>query len=129
MSWAKFAPKTRESAGKKKGATTGKGNPWLGGTLGEIAIGASRTHTFLGARYKRIARRRGKKRALVATGNSALTIVYHLLADPDTDDQDLGPDHYDSRINKQRRAWTLMRQIEQLTGHKVILQASDGTAA
>lgn len=130
VSWAKFAPKARESAGKKKGnSTTGKGNPWLGGTLGEIAIGASRTNTFLGARYKRVARRRGKKRALVATGNSVLTIVYHLLSDPETDYQDLGPDHYDSRINKQRRARTLMRQIEQLTGHKVTLQPLDTTAA
>ncbi|GAA4638843.1 hypothetical protein GCM10023196_098160 [Actinoallomurus vinaceus] len=87
------------------------------------------TGTIKGARYKRIARRRGKKRALVASGNSVLTIVYHLLSDPDTDYQDLGADHYDSRINKQRRARTLMRQIEQLTGHKVILEPLDSTAA
>lgn len=98
-------------------------------TRREIAIGASRTSTFLGERYKRVARRRGKKRALVAAGNSVLTIVYHLLSDPDADYQDLGPDYYDSRINKQRRARTLMRHIEQLTGHKVLLQTLDGTAA
>jgi transposase len=97
--------------------------------LGEIAIGASRTNTFLGARYKRIARRRGKKRALVATGNSVLTIVYHLLSDPTAQYQDLGPDYHDSRINKQRRARTLMRQVEQLTGCKVLLQPTQDSAA
>ena len=82
VSWAKFAPIDNSSAGKKKGGSTGKGNPWIGGTLGEIVIGASRTHTFLAERYRRLARRRGKKRAIVATGNTVLTIAYHLLSDP-----------------------------------------------
>ena len=66
VSWAKFAPKARQSAGRSKAAATGKGNPWLGGTLGEAATSAARTKTFLASRYKRIARRRGKQRALVA---------------------------------------------------------------
>jgi len=66
VSWAKFAPRARQSAGRSKAATTGKGNPWLGGTLGEAAAGAARTKTFLASRYKRIVKRRGKKRALVA---------------------------------------------------------------
>ena len=73
VSWAKFAPKARQSAGRSKAATTGEGNPWLGGTLGEAAISAARTSTFLAARYRRIVKRRGKKRALVAVGNSILT--------------------------------------------------------
>ena len=54
MSWAKYAPKARQSAGRSKSGTTGKGNPWLGGALGEAAIGASRTKTFLGSRYRRL---------------------------------------------------------------------------
>jgi transposase len=91
VSWAKFAPIDNSSAGKKKGGSTGKGNPWIGGTLGEIVIGASRTHTFLAERYRRIARRRGKKRAIVATGNTILTIAYHLLSDPTARYTDLGP--------------------------------------
>ncbi len=51
VSWAKFAPKARQSAGRSKAATTGKGNPWLGGTIGEAATGAARTSTFLAGRY------------------------------------------------------------------------------
>jgi transposase len=82
VSWAKFAPRAKQSAGRAKPGTTGKGNPWLAGALGEAGIGAARTKTFLGSRYHRLARRRGKQRALVAAGNSILTIAYYLLADP-----------------------------------------------
>src|SRR5499427_9221799 len=81
VSWAKYAPKARQSAGRSKPGTTGKGNPWIGGTLGEAAISAARTKTFLGSRYHRLARRRGKQRALVAVGNSILVIAWHLLSD------------------------------------------------
>ena len=80
---AKFAPIDKNSAGRKRGGSTGKGNPWLAGTLGEIVASASRTDTFLGERYRRLARRRGTSRAIVAVGNSVLTIIWHLLADPE----------------------------------------------
>jgi transposase len=122
VSWAKFAPIDRNSAGKKKGASTGKGNPWPGATIGEIVSAAARTDTFLAERYQRIARRRGKRRAIVAVGNSVLTIIWHLLADPAASYHDLGPGYYESRINAQRRQRTLIRQLEQLTGQKVALQ-------
>jgi hypothetical protein len=82
VSWAKYAPKARQSAGKSKPGTTGKGNPWLASTLGEAAIGAAQTKTFPESRYHRLARRRGKQRALVAADNSILTIAYHLLSGP-----------------------------------------------
>src|ERR1700683_5636113 len=91
VSWAKYAPKARQSAGKSKPATTGKGNPWLAGTLGEAGMGAAPTKTFLGSR----SRRRGKPRALVAVGNSILVIAWHLLADADARFTDLGPDWHD----------------------------------
>lgn len=122
VSWAKFAPIDHNSAGKKRGGTTGKGNPWLAGTLGEVVVSVSRTNTFLGERYRRLARRRGKKRAIVAVGNSVLTIIWHLLADPDTRYHDLGPDHYQSTINTRRQERQLVRQLERLTGKKVSLQ-------
>ena len=62
-SWAKFAPGVKQSAGKTKGkATTGHGNRYLARVLGEAAVVAGRTDTFLGERYRRIARRRGSKR-------------------------------------------------------------------
>jgi hypothetical protein len=84
VSWAKFAPGVKESAGKRKGSgSTGYGNRYLARVLGEAAVAASKTDTFLGERYRRIARRRGKKRAIVAVGRSILVIVWHLLSDPE----------------------------------------------
>ena len=81
-SWAKFSPGINSSAGKSKGnASTGHGNRYLARVLGEAAVVAGRTDTFLGDRYRRIARRRGKKRAVVAVGRSILVIVWHLLSD------------------------------------------------
>jgi len=120
VSWAKFAPRARQSAGRAKAATTGKGNPWLGGTLGEAAAAAARTKTFLASRYKRIARRRGKNRALVAVGNSILTIAWHLLSDPAAHFTDLGPDWHD-RLAPLRRKRQLITELERLSGKKVTL--------
>jgi len=81
-SWAKFAPGIKESAGRRKGnGATGHGNRYLGPGPGEAAVSVGRTDTFLGERYRRIARRRGKKRAIVAVGRSILTITWHLLND------------------------------------------------
>jgi len=60
VSWAKFCPQTHQSAGKSKSQGRGKGNPWLAGTLGRVVFANSRSETFLGARYRRLARRRGK---------------------------------------------------------------------
>jgi transposase len=124
VSWAKFAPIDQQSAGRKKTAATGKGNPWLAATLGESVAALSRTDTFLGDRYRRLARRRGKRRAIVAVGNSLLTIIWHLLSDPDARYRDLGPDYHQSKINKQRRERDLIRQLEHLTGQKVTLTAA-----
>jgi transposase len=121
VSWAKYAPKARQSAGKNKPGTTGKGNPWLAGALGEAGIGAARTKTFLGARYHRLARRRGKQRALVAVGNSLLVIAWHLLSDPSARFSDLGPDWHD-RLTPLRRKRQLITELERLSGKKVILQ-------
>jgi transposase len=126
VSWAKFCPRAHESAGKRRNSGRGKGNPWLGGTLGRIAFSLSRTDTFLGARYRRLARRRGKQRAIVAVGNSVLIAVWHLLADPEAVFCDLGPTHFDSRINKDRRARNLATQLQALTGQHIIIR--DGKA-
>ena len=87
---------------------------------------ASRTDTFLGARYRRLARRRGKSKAIIAVGNSVLTIVYHLLSDADLDFCELGPTHYESQINKNRRARDLATQLQSLTGQRIVIR--DGKA-
>jgi transposase len=121
VSWAKYAPKARQSAGKSKPGTTGKGNPWIASTLGEAGIGAARTKTFLGSRYHRLARRRGKQRALVAVGNSILTIAWHLLSDPEARFTDLGPDWHD-RLTPIRRKRQLIAELERLSGMRVTLQ-------
>jgi transposase len=121
-SWAKFAPGVKESAGKKKGkGTTGHGNPYLARVLGEAAVAAGRTDTFLGERYRRIARRRGTKKAIVAVGRSILVIVWHLLADPTARFHDLGAGFYDTRVNAERTKRNHIRQLEAL-GYKVTLQ-------
>jgi transposase len=121
-SWARFAPGVKESAGKTKGrGTTGHGNPYLARVLGEAAVTAGRTDTFLGERYRRIARRRGKKRAIVAVGRSILVIVWHLLSDPAARYHDLGSEYYDNRIGPDRKKRNHVRQLEAL-GFKVTLE-------
>jgi transposase len=121
-SWARFTPGVKESAGKKKGqGSTGHGNPYLARVLGEAAVAASRTDTFLGERYRRIARRRGKKKAIVAVGRSILVIVWHLLSDPEVRYRDLGPDFYDTRTGPDRKKRNHIRQLEAL-GFKVTLE-------
>ena len=84
-----------------------------------VHAGAARTRTFLGSRYHRLARRRGKQRALVAVGNSILTIAWHLLSDPAA--HDLGPDWHD-RLAPLRRKRQLITELERLSGKKVLLQ-------
>jgi transposase len=122
VSWARFAPGVKESAGKKKGkGTTGHGNRYLARALGEAAVSAGKTDTFLGERYRRIARRRGKKRAIAALGRSILVIVWHLLSDPEARFHDLGPDFYDTRIGPERKKRNHIRQLEAL-GYKVTLE-------
>ncbi len=121
-SWARFAPGVKESAGKNKGrGSTGHGNPYLARVLGEAAVSAGKTDTFLGERYRRIARRRGKKKAIVAVGRSILVIVWHLLSDPEARYRDLGSDFYDNRIGPDRKKRNHIRQLEAL-GYKVTLQ-------
>lgn len=121
-SWAKFAPGIKSSAGRQKGnANSGYGNRYLAAALGEAAVSAGRTNTFLGKRYHRIAARRGKKRAVVAVGRSILIIVWHLLNDPDARYTDLGPGHYETLINTSRQRRNHIRQLERL-GYKVTLE-------
>jgi transposase len=121
-SWARFAPGVKQSAGKTKGkATTGHGNRYLAQVLGEAAVVAGRTDTFLGERYRRIARRRGTKRAIVAVGRSILVIVWHLLSDPNLRYHDLGAGFYDTRVNAERAKRNHVRQLEAL-GYTVTLQ-------
>jgi transposase len=119
--WARFAPGTKESAGKKTGrGTTGHGNRYLAKVIGEAVAGAARTDTFLGERYRRLARRRGGKKAIVAVGRSMLVIIWHLLSDPDARYVDLGPDFHVKRTDPDRRKHNHIKQLQAL-GYTVTL--------
>ena len=119
-SWAKISPRTVQSGRKTGKATTGKGNPYLKAALGQMAMGAAKTDTFLGARYRRLAKRMPKAKALAALERSILVIIFHLLADPTATFEDLGADYYEKRVDKQRHTANLVRQLEAL-GHRVTL--------
>ena len=121
VSWAKYAPKARQSAGRSKPGTTGKGNPWLGATLGEAAISAARTQILPGLALPPARPPPRQTRALVAVGNSILVIAWHLLSDPDAHFTDLGPDWHD-RLAPIRRKRQLIAELERLSGKKVLLQ-------
>jgi transposase len=95
-SWAGMCPGNNESAGKRKSGKTRKGSKWLRAALTEAAWAASHTRSYLGAQYHRLARRRSKKKAVVAVAHSILVIAYHILKDG-TMDRDLGHDYFDRR--------------------------------
>jgi transposase len=120
VSWAKISPRTIQSGARSRAGRTGKGNPYLKGVLGEAAAAAGKTDTFLGERYRRIVKRRGKLKALVAIARSILVIVWHLLADPAARYHDLGAGYYTSRIDKNRKMRSHVRQLEAL-GYTVTL--------
>ena len=121
-SWARFAPGVKESAGRKTGGSkTGKGNRYLAGSIGLAAGNTARTSTFLGARYRRLTRRRSKNIARVAVGRSMLVVIWHLLSEPGTTYNDLGPGFYDARVNSGRATRSHVRQLEAL-GYTVTLQ-------
>ena len=119
-SWARVSPRTIQSGPKSRSGKVGKGNPYLKRVLGEVATAAAKTDTFFGERYRRLVRRLGKQKALVAIERSILVAVWHLLADPNARFVDLGSDFYERRVNKERRARDLVRQLNAL-GHTVTL--------
>ena len=81
VSWAGRCPVDQQSAGKTtRRAKVKKGNRYLAGLLGETAVAAGRTQTREGARYRRLARRRGKAKAQVAIGNTQLNVYHTLLS-------------------------------------------------
>jgi transposase len=114
VSWAKLSPRTLQSGATRRAGKTGKGNPYLKGVLGEAAAAAAKTDTFLGERYRRLVKRRGKLKALVAVARSILVIVWHLLADPTARYHDLGAGYYASRIDKDKKARNHIRQLQAL---------------
>ena len=121
VSWAKLCPRTIQSGPVSRGGKTGKGNPYLKGALGEAAAAAARTDTFLGERYRRIVKRRGKLKALVAVARSILVIAWQLLADPNARFRDLGSDYHTTRVAVERKLRNHIAQLAAL-GYRVTLE-------
>jgi transposase len=119
VSWAGLCPRTRQSGARTRDGKNA-GNRYLRGYLGQAAIGAAGTTTFLGQRYHRIARRRGTAKAQVAVARSILVIIWHLLHDPADRYHDLGPRHYETRTDINRKARNHIRQLQAL-GYTVTL--------
>jgi transposase len=118
--WAALCPGNNESAGKRRSGKTGKGNLYLRTALVQGAWAASHTkNTYLSAQYHRLARRLGKKKALIAVAHSMLVIIYHMLSRKEHY-CDLGGDYFD-RQNQQRLRRHLIRRLESL-GLKVTVQ-------
>jgi transposase len=121
-SWARVCPGNNESAGKRQYASIGGGNRWLRTALLEAAwtVSHSRKQTFFTARYRRIAGRRGKKRAAIAIAHSLLVAVYHVLKDGVVF-QDLGPSYFDRRNSDAILRRSLHRL--QALGYKVTVES------
>lgn len=125
-SWAGMCPGNEESAGKRIRHRTTKGDSWLRSALTEAAWGAGRTKdSYLGAMYRRLAARRGKKRALIAVGHTLLVIFYHMLKF-NVPYHDLGPDFFDQLKPEQYRRY-LVKRLENL-GFDVQLKPRDAAA-
>ncbi|HLM90130.1 MAG TPA: IS110 family transposase [Streptosporangiaceae bacterium] len=120
-SWARVAPRARESGKRKGKSATGRGNPYIGGTLGETAVSVGRTQTFLGAKLRRLCRHMPKKKAQGAIMRTQLVIAHALLSDPGAEYRDLGPGYYEHRADTRRQARSHIRAIERL-GYKVTIE-------
>ena len=123
--WAGVAPGNDESAGKRRSGKTRQGDRPLGVALNQAAHGAAHTkNTYLAAQYRRLARRRGKKRAIMAVAHSILVIAYHLILRKEPY-RELGGDYFDKR-RPEAAAKQMMKRLEQL-GYSVTLQSQTAT--
>ena len=121
-SWARVAPRARQSGGKRKGsAASGRGNPYIGATLGEASASVGRTQTFLGAKLRRLCRHMPKKKAQGAVMRTQLAIAHSLLSDPAASYRELGPGYYEQKAETRRQARGHVRSLERL-GWKVTLE-------
>ena len=123
VSWCGMCPGNEESAGRRLRSRTRKGNRWLRRALAEAAWAAcAAKRSYLRAQYRRLASKRGKKRALVAVGHSLLVAIYHVLKD-EVEFTDLGPDYFD-RLEPERLRRYLVKRLQAL-GYDVTLSPKD----
>lgn len=120
VSWIGLCRSAAQSGTRHGKGSQKKGNSYARAAAGQAAIGAAGTATFLGERYARIARRRGKAIAQTAAARSIMIIVWHLLADPQARYHDLGPGHYASRLSRDKKIRNHVRQLQALGLHVTI---------
>jgi transposase len=113
-SWAGRTPLDSQSGKRAGRARHKKGNKYLAAVTGETAVSAGRTQTREGARYRKLARSRGKGKAQVAVGNTQLKVYHKLLSTPGMRYQDLGPDYYERQAALRRKIAYHVREIEAL---------------
>jgi transposase len=112
-SWAGVCPGNNESAGKRLSGKSRNGSIWLRRSLCQAAWAASHSkNTYLSSQFRRLAARKGKKRAIVAVGHTILVIVFHMLKNHQPY-RDLGADYFDRR-NAEQLKRTLIRRLERL---------------
>jgi transposase len=117
--WSGMCPGNNQSAGKSKSSRIRKGNKHLKVTMTQVAWALSRTkNTYLGAKYRSLVPRRGKKRAIIAIGRKALVICYHMLKN-NVSFQELGVDFLDN-LEPERKAKYHEKRLEELGFHVVL---------
>ena len=127
--WARLTPRTNQSGASARPGRTGKGNPYLRGALGQCVMASARTSTRLGAQYRRIARKRGKQKAITAVSRVICEIAWILISDPGARFTDPGPGYYTPR-SPARQTRAKIREIEHLNpGMKVTLTPIEPAAA
>ena len=125
--WARLTPRSRQSGETARPGRTGKGNRYIRGALGQAVMTAAKTDTRLGAMYRRIARKRGKQKAIVAVARVICEIAWILICDPSARYQELGPDYYTPR-SPARQTRDKIREIERLNPGKKVILADDDAA-
>jgi hypothetical protein len=117
--WARLTSRTIQSGTTAKNGRTGKGNPYLRGAFGAAVMTAANTDTFLGERYRRIARRRGKQKAIVAVARTICEIAYLIINDPGFRYIELGAGYY-ARLDPKRQTSNKIRELEKLNPGMVV---------
>jgi transposase len=131
-SWCGRTPLDKQSGARKGQRRHKRGNKYITAVLGETAVAAGKTQTREGARHRKISRKRGKAKAVVATGNTQMKVYHALLSSPGTRYEDLGPDYYERQRDHNRRLSRLIGDLGSL-GYEVTLcrkpQPEDAPAA
>jgi len=119
--WACLCPGNRISAGKRMSGRMRPGNRWLRSAFCQMAWAATRKNgSYFKTQFRRLAGRRGKKRAALAVAHTLLIIIYHLLRDPKLEYRELGEDYFDKR-DAEHAATSLVKRLQKL-GYEVAIK-------